>query len=258
MLKVASLAGIASFSGNKNGKRILLLFCILSILLVFSQLTRFENQLKVNYDGENVTATMGAEEIRFQYSDAAFDKVSVRFQESVIGENGLRRLTVTDASGNKVFDYSRQVFYLFDADVFGTMFKGRYDEVDGGYLRRDVWLKGNASRGVYLHNATLPASFDLRADFVGRGYKSLRLWGAKNVTFEIYDGLVKNMFCISKGITEFSECVCQNADCILSYNDNREPLWWNVKRVLNLGIEILFVSFLIIFITVMASGWRMR
>jgi hypothetical protein len=249
------IAGTSSFSWQGGGKMVVLFLGILAVLLFLSQLTRFENHLAVNYDGENVTATMGAEEIRFQYSDAAFDKVSARFQKSVIGENGLRRLTITDASGNKLFDYSRPILYLFDTDVFGTMFKGSYD--DGEYFRHDVWLNGNASNGVYLHNAALPESFGLRADFVGRGYKSLRLWGSKNVTFEVYDGLVKNLFCISKGVTEFTECVCHGG-CILSYNDNREPLWWNVKRVLNLGIEILFVSFLIIFITVIVSGWWMR
>jgi hypothetical protein len=234
-----------------GAKRVLVLVGVLAALLFFSQLLRFENKLTVMYDGENITTTMGAEELKFPYPGAEFNQVSARFQKTVSGENGLRHIKISDGSGNYVFLYSKPVFYLFGKDVFGTMVKGTYKEFNATF---GDWSMDNlVSYAMVLHNNTLPQNFTLQADFIGRGYKSLRLWGVKNVTFEIYDGLLGNQFCVSRGRNEFTYCLCPGSECILSYNDKIEPLWWNVKRVLGICAEIGIIVVFIILLVILLS-----
>lgn len=236
-----------------GAKRVLALIAVLAALLFLSQLLRFENNLTVLYDGENITTTMGAEEVKFKYAEANFTQVSARFQKSAGGENGLRKIKIDGDSGIVLY-HSRPVFYLFGRDIFGTMIKGNYKESNATF---GDWSMDNlVSYAIVLHNETLPQKFTLQADFMGRGYKSLRLWGAKNVTFEIYDGLLGNQFCVSRGKNEFTYCLCPGAECTLVYNDEKEPLWWNIKRVLEILVEVGIIVVFIILLVVMFSKRR--
>jgi len=226
---------------------------LLLIMLIFivTQLTRFENNLVVSYDGENITTDMGVEQVKFQYANVTFNQVSARFQKSMKGENGLKSIAISD-SGNKIFSHNPSVLYLFGRDIFGTMVKGAYGafKTTFGDWSMDVF----PSHAVIVYHENLPQTFDIRATFIGRGDKALKLRGSRNVTFEIYDGLISNYFCISRGSTELSYCICPDGECILANYDHREPPFWNVKRILNQFAEILLVALFVILVVGLISN----
>ncbi len=224
------------------------------VLFVLTQLTRFENNLVVKYDGENISADMGAEQLRFEFANASFDRISARFQNSMKGENGLKSLKISDAAGNEIFSRDRMGVYLFGRDMSRTLIRGEYKEVNTTF--GDWSIDTFISSPRVLYNETLPENFSLHATFVGRGYKSLRLWGSRNVTFEIYDGLMGNRFCISKGSNEFTYCICPGSECILSPNDDREPTWWNMLRLLNFAVEIVLLALIILLLVMLLSNKR--
>jgi hypothetical protein len=227
------------------------LLLVLFGLLVLSQFLRFENSMIVKYDGENITATMGAEDAKFSYPNVTFSQISARFQKSEGGEAGLREIVISD--GNPVFVHSKPVFYLFGKDIFGTLVKGNYKERNATF--GDWSMDNTISYRALIYNETLPGKFSVNAKFIGRGYKSLQLAGSKNVTFEIYDGLIGNMFCVSRGLSEYTYCLCPGAECTLLYNDIKEPLWWNLKRVALFAIEVCMI---ILFIMVLVSLTKRR
>jgi hypothetical protein len=222
---------------------------VLVALLVLSQFLRFENVLSVKYDGENITASMGTEEVKFNYSNVTFSQVSARFQKFESGENGLRRIVIS--GDTEIFSYSRPVFYLFGRDIFGTMVNGNYKEINStfGDWSMDTFISYRA----LIYNETLPNKFSIDAVFMGRGYKSLQLAGNRNVTFEIYDGLLGNMFCVSRGQTEYTYCICPGAECTLIYNDEREPLVWSIERILAFVVEIAIIVFFITLLVMLGS-----
>ena len=238
---------------SMGAKRVWVLIGILAGLLLLSQLLRFENKLVVSYDGENVTTSMGTVELKFNYSRAEFNRVSARFQKSADGESGMREITIADESGD-VFSYYRPVFYLFGKDIFGTMVKGKYKNFNATF--GDWSLDNFISYRASIFNETLPGKFTLEAEFIGRGYKSLQLAGEKNVTFEIYDGLIGNLFCVSRGQTEYTLCLCPGAECILAPNDSREPLLWSLKRIIAFAAESGIIALFIVLLVILLSERR--
>src|SRR5574342_732306 len=229
-----------------------LLIAIIVVLLVIIQLTRFEDRLEISYDGANITGSMGTEAFKFNYSNADFDKVATRLQKSVKGETGIRQLFIS--GDGEIFSFSRPVFYLLGKDVFSTMVRGNYKVAKASF--GDWSLDNSISYNVVLYNQTLPERFNISAVFVGRGYKSLKFLGRRNLTFEVYDGLLGNKFCISRGRSEFTHCICPGAECSLAFNDDTEPVSWNILRILNLFSEIALVSLLIILFVALLSRRR--
>ncbi len=227
------------------------LLIVIAILILLVQFTRFENNLFVSYDGDNFTAAMGTHEFKFDYANVTFDQIAARFQKSAKGETGLRKVFISGSNEEELFSYSRTVLYLFGRDVFGTLVRGQYKEFNATF--GDWSLDNSISYNVVLYNNTLPKEFSIDALFIGRGYKSLKFLGSKNITFEIYDGLLGNKFCVSRGKSEYTHCICPGAECSLAFNDDTEPISWNLMRILNFFAEVLLASLFIILLVILLT-----
>ncbi len=212
-------------------KKILLLFVALAVLFIASQITRFQNELVIEYDGQNITAKVHKNVLSMPLSQAEFTEVAASFHKSAAAENGIGSFELSDGS-SKIFSRNRPIVYLFGKDVLGTMVKGTYP----GFKRTfGDWLMDRfRSEEVVLYDKSLPQEFVLSTKVIGRGRFALFLHGTHNVTVNFRDGLLDN---------DFSLCL---EDKCPDTAYNKEKLFTNVMRVSNFFIEGLVLSVLVI------------
>jgi hypothetical protein len=201
-------------------KRISILIAIV-FLLIASQLTRFENELIVTYDGENITAEANQARLSLTAPSADFSKISAAFQKSIASETGLKSLII-QSDGKEVYSRNKFVFFFSGYDVFGTLVKGKYP----GFKRTfgDWSMDRFRSPDVTLYDQTLPFQFKIYSSFVGRGEKILYLDGSKKATIDIRDGFLDNDFSI-----------CMSGVC--NSTSPTENSFTNLLRYLNFFVE---------------------
>lgn len=200
-------------------------FIYLIAVLGVTQLTRFENEITLSWDGRELTATTHQTTLRAKLPPQTFHAITGSFQQSHWGEAGVSRVAVTDGEHKEVFSEKRSVLYLFGHSLWGRLMRG-----DNPFLQPsfDDWTAErplSASTPLYTHQ--LPTAFTARITVVGRGMATIGLRGADEYRITVRDGFIDNDTSLS------------TATASLDANSLEEEISTNARRITNFFAQML-------------------
>jgi hypothetical protein len=205
--------------------RILALFLIFLISLGVTQLTRFEHQITIAWNGSELTAISHNTRLQALLPTQSFQTITGSFQQSHWGEAGVSQVTVADGGLTELFSDKRPVLYLFGRSLWGHLLRGKTSPPP---LSFDDWTaERHLSEPAPLYPHQLPASFTATLTVVGRGDTVIALHGADEYRINIRDGFIDNDASLSNSVETLSD----------EWLD--EDITTNVRRITNFFAQML-------------------
>lgn len=190
-----------------------------------TQLTRFENQINISWDGSTLTATAHSSTLQATLPLQTFQSITGSFQQSHWGEAGVSGITVANGGHTEVFSEKRSVLYLFGRALWGRLLRGETLPLG---LSFDDWTAARyMSSPTPLHSHPLPAAFTTTITVVGRGETVLDLKGTDDYRITIRDGFIDNDASLSSSTDT------------LEVASLEEAVWTNILRITNFFAQMI-------------------
>jgi hypothetical protein len=201
---------------------------LIAVLLAITQITRFENEIIIKYDNQNMTISMQEVHESFYAPDYNFTSIDSHVQQSIGMQGGMTDVKITDSHGNAIYEHNPLILYLFGRDWTGNILM----EPPVGFTQTfgDWYLDQFDSETIEIYNETLPKEFSANIKFAGRGRKTLFLQGDKSVWIGFSDGFIDSTF-----------AYC-NPDCKNFEFSDKEPIFRSIIRIVNLFAEAALVT----------------
>ncbi len=205
------------------------------ILIVITQLTRFENEITVTYDNDNMTIRLHNVTGVVHVPNDSFYKINASAGYSMTAISGVAGVQIIDAENKQIYGFSKPVFYLFGRDWLGQMITSR--PPDFRKTLGDWSMDRFFSQEIVLYEKPLPSSFTLKVTYIGRGYKILQFKGDEDVWIQISDGYLDSGLGYCSG-------TCHGLDTM-----GHESSYTNILRIINFFAEGLLIATILALIT---------
>lgn len=203
------------------------------VVLLLSQITRFENVVRISSDGSSIVAEHFSTSLKLPIDISAVERVTIRFRKTMHGDAGLARLVVS-AEGGSHFEKRWPTLWLWGREWFGSLAHGVWPKLEPSF---NDWTAAHLWSSEQTIIDSMPGIFQLDATMVGRG--------SGEVTFHTNQGPIK--ISIADGAIDNSFGICTASGCP-AVTEVVEPVSVNISRIVNVLCELLLPAALITFI----------
>lgn len=216
-------------------KQYSLLIFLALVLIVITQLTRFENEVTVAYDNDNMTIRLHNVTGVVHVPDDSFYKINSSAGYSMAAISGVAGVQIIDAENKQIHGFRKPVFYLFGRDWLGQMITSRPPNFRKTF--GDWSMDRFFSPELVIYDKPLPQSFTIKVTYVGRGYKILQFKGDEGVWISIADGYLDNGLGYCSG-------TCHGLGAT-----GQESTYTNILRIANFFAEGFLIAIVLVLMT---------
>jgi hypothetical protein len=202
----------------------------IALLLLATQLTRFENRLTISFDGAQLSAEHFGRTLTLPFQGNSIQGASIRTRATVFGAGGVSRVAVSHEGGTS--EQRWRALWLWGRAWLGSLMRGDAPRVPASF---NDWTDFHLFAEETTLAAELPAAFRMEIDVVGRGESRIALSTNRGpVIISVNDGFIDNAFgiCLAEGCPEVIEVI--------------EPIPVNVLRVANTVCELMLGAVLLL------------